>query len=51
VASEADFDFLEEQQKEALAFLQEHRSALLAMRSVAGLEVASIEGVMHFGLV
>lgn len=43
MASEADFDFLEEQQKEALAFLQKHRSALLAMRQVSGLESASID--------
>lgn len=43
VVSEADFDLLEEQQKEALEFLQEHRSALLVMRQAPGIELASID--------
>lgn len=43
VASEADFDLLEEQKREALEFLQEHRTALLAMRQFPGIELASID--------
>lgn len=43
VASEADFDLLEDQQKEALEFLQKHHSALLAMRQTPGIEFASID--------
>lgn len=43
VVSDADFDELEEQQVEALAFLNQHQSALRAMRAVRGVESASID--------
>ena len=43
VASEADFELLELQQTEALAFLRIHHTKLQAMRDVAGIETASID--------
>jgi hypothetical protein len=43
VASEAKFEELELQQAEALAFLRAHRAELQAMRSVQGVETASID--------
>jgi hypothetical protein len=43
VASDADFDYLEQQQLEALAFLQLHMVKLQAMRAVSGVELASID--------
>lgn len=47
VASAAEFEQLEEQQSDALAFLRHHHAALEAMRSVQGVEAASID----FGIV
>jgi hypothetical protein len=43
VASDAEFEQLELQQAEALAFMRRHHSELQAMRSVQGVEVASID--------
>jgi len=43
VASEADFEFLEQQQSDALAFMSLHQAKLQAMRAVSGVEVASID--------
>ena len=43
VASDTDFDDLDEQQAQALTFLRQHHLALAAMRDVPGLEVASID--------
>ena len=42
-ASSADFDNLEQQQAEALAFLKLHHANLQAMRAVPGVEAASID--------
>lgn len=47
VASEADFDQLEQQQAESLAFLRNHQSALQEMRAVAGVQSASIDFGIH----
>jgi hypothetical protein len=43
VASDAEFELLELQQADALAFLKRHHSVLHAMRSVQGVEEASID--------
>lgn len=43
VASEAEFEELEQQQADALAFLRRHQAELQAMRSVQGVETASID--------
>ena len=43
VASEAEFDQLELQQAQALAFMRRHHANLQAMRSVQGVELASID--------
>jgi hypothetical protein len=43
VASEAEFEQLELQQVEALAFMKRHHTALQAMRSAQGVETASID--------
>lgn len=43
VASEAEFDQLEQQQADALAFMRRHHAELQAMRSVQGVEIASID--------
>ena len=43
VASDAEFEQLELQKAEALAFMRRHHSELQAMRSVQGVEVASID--------
>jgi hypothetical protein len=43
VASTAEFEQLEEQQSEALAFMKRHHATLKAMRSVQGVETASID--------
>ena len=43
VASEAEFDQLELQQAQALAFMRRHHADLQAMRSVQGVELASID--------
>lgn len=43
VASDAEFELLEQQQVDALAFLRRHHVALHAMRSVQGVETASID--------
>jgi hypothetical protein len=43
VASEAEFEDLEQQQADALAFMKRHHAALQAMRSVQGVETASID--------
>ena len=43
VASEAEFEQLELQQAEALEFMRRHHADLQAMRSVQGVEIASID--------
>jgi len=43
VASEADFDQLEQQQTDSLEFLKLYRSELQAMRAATGVEIASID--------
>jgi hypothetical protein len=43
VASEAEFDELELQQAEALAFMRRHEVKLRTMRAVSGVEVATID--------
>ena len=43
MASEAEFEQLEQQQTEALTFLKRHHAKLLAMRSVQGVDAASID--------
>jgi hypothetical protein len=43
VASDAEFEQLQLQQVEALAFMKHHHAALQAMRSVPGVETASID--------
>ena len=43
VVSAADFDCLELQQAEAIAFLRQHHSALSAMRHVQGVKAGSLD--------
>lgn len=43
VASDADFDCLELQQRETLSYLRQHHSALVDMRKVTGVEFANVD--------
>ena len=47
VASEADFDQLEQQQAESLVFLKRHHATLQKMRAVEGVQSASIDFGVH----
>lgn len=42
-ASDADFECLEQQQMEAVAYLRQHHVALAAMRTAVGVEFATID--------